>query len=240
MKSVFRVLIMVLTFFYAGTSFGVENMSFGIEKRGFVKTDFVNIKKLCPSIQVDLIYSHDSNFTKKVVYNDCPSDVCYLRYGTAKKLVAVQEELELQGLGLKIADGYRPQSVQYTFWELMPDERYVINPHIAGPGKGSKHNRGAAVDLTLINLATGQELEMPSVIDDFTEKAHRKYEAMEPVAAHNCRLLENVMKKHGFKPFSFEWWHFNDADWREYELCDISFAELAKNESLEQPELIQR
>ncbi|MBY0353105.1 M15 family metallopeptidase [Candidatus Babeliales bacterium] len=186
-------------------------------------TDLVNVKKLCPTIQVDLMYTHDNNFTRSVVY-DCPSDVCYVRQGTALKLIAVQEELAQQGLGLKIADGYRPHAVQYIFWNLVPDPRYV-----ADPAKGSKHNRGSAVDVTLVRLSDGQELPMPSQIDDFTEKAHRTYETMGEQEAFNCRLLEDIMTKHGFVGLPTEWWHFDDVDWQNYEISDVSFAALAKN-----------
>src|SRR6185295_14858120 len=117
---------------------------------------------------------------------------CYLRRFAAERLSAVQTELETMGLGLKVWDGYRPLSVQKQFWALVPDERYV-----ASPVKGSRHNRGAAVDVTLVDR-TGGELEMPTKFDDFTEAASANAPCSQ-MAAENRKLLQRVMKKHGFQ-----------------------------------------
>lgn len=184
------------------------------------KIDFVELIKVNSNIRLDIKYATDDNFTKKCVYTQAK---CYLRQEVAQKLNGVQQELEQQGLGLKVFDGYRPRSVQYKFWELVPIPGYV-----ADPNKGSKHNRGSAVDLTIIRLSDNQELEMPSEFDEFSEKAHREYEAMKPEAAKNCKLLEDLMVKHGFIPLPTEWWHFDDADWEKYELLDISFEDVQK------------
>lgn len=182
--------------------------------------DLVNITTINPTIKLDIRYATENNFTKKVIYS---SAQCYLRRAVAKKLDNIQKELATQGLGLKIFDGYRPLRFQQRLWNLCPDERYVAHPQ-----KGSKHNRGSAVDLTLINLKTGQELEMPSEFDDFTEQAHRTYETMSEKIKHNCKLLEAIMVKHGFTSIYEEWWHFNDASWQKYDLLDISFKDLEK------------
>jgi len=179
--------------------------------------DLVEIKTENTGIILDIKYATEHNFTGQAVYE---SPRCFLRKKTAQKILAVHKELEALGLGLKIWDGYRPHSVQYIFWVVTPDRRYV-----ADPNKGSKHNRGSAVDCTLVDK-NGNELEMPSVFDDFSEKAHRNYETMSPQAAKNCKLLETLMAKHGFKPLPHEWWHFDDVDWRQYDLLDIPFSEL--------------
>ncbi len=171
--------------------------------------DLVDIHTVNSHIRLDIRYATENNFTHRKVYSEA---VCRLRTGTAAKLSAVQKELEGMGLGLKVFDCYRPLDVQRKFWALMPDERYVANP-----AKGSRHNRGAAVDLTLVNAA-GAELEMPTAFDDFTEKAHRDYRALPASAIKNRDLLERVMKKHGFVPLPTEWWHFDDADWERYPL----------------------
>ena len=184
------------------------------------KIDLVELTTVNSTIRLDIKYATDDNFTKKAVY---PQAKCYLRQEVAAKLNVVQQELEQQGLGLKVFDGYRPRSVQYKFWELVPIPGYV-----ADPSKGSKHNRGSAVDLTIIRLSDGQELEMPSEFDEFSEKAHREYNAMTPEAAKNCKLLEDLMVKNGFIPLPTEWWHFDDADWEKYELLDISFEDVQK------------
>jgi D-alanyl-D-alanine dipeptidase len=134
----------------------------------------------------------------------------------------VQAELEASGLRLKVFDCYRPLSVQRKLWELVPDERYV-----ADPKKGSRHNRGAAVDLTLVT-ADGGEVAMPTAYDEFTEKAHRDYQALPASALRNRALLERVMVKHGFVGLPTEWWHFDDADWEKYPVLDVDFRELRR------------
>lgn len=181
------------------------------------KDNLVEVCTLCPTIKLDIRYATTNNFTGKQVYE---SARCFLCASTAQKIAAVQAELATMGLGLKIWDGYRPLSVQKIFWKLIPDERYVANP-----SKGSRHNRGTAVDCTLIDNQ-GNELEMPSLFDDFSEKASRNYKTMTPTAAKNCNLLETIMAKHGFSFIYSEWWHFDDLNWEKYELLDIPFAQL--------------
>lgn len=168
---------------------------------------FVDIATVNARIRLDIRYATTNNFTHQKVYDAAR---CVLREGTARKLDDVQQDLERMGLGLKVFDCYRPLEVQRKFWAILPDERYV-----ADPSKGSRHNRGAAVDLTLVT-AGGQELQMPTAFDDFSEKAHRDYQTLPPAAIRNRALLERVMKKHGFIPLPTEWWHFDDADWRKY------------------------
>ena len=119
------------------------------------------------------------------------------------------------GLGLKVFDGYRPLSVQRKMWKVYPHAGYV-----ADPKRGSRHNRGAAVDLTLIHT-NGAEVLMPSPYDSFTESAHRDSTNAPPEALVNRELLERVMVKHGFEGLPTEWWHFDDVDWRKYPLMDI-------------------
>jgi len=180
--------------------------------------DLVEVRAVNPDIVFEILYATPNNFTGKTVYD---SPRCFLRKKTAQKINAVQKELEKMGLGLKIWDGYRPRSVQYIFWDLTPDRRYV-----ADPSKGSKHNSGAAVDCTLIDLETGQELEMPSEFDDLSERAHRDYNKMSSEAAKNCKLLELIMAKHGFVGLPTEWWHFDDTDWKQYDLLDIPISQI--------------
>lgn len=182
--------------------------------------DLVNIQDINPRIIVDIKYATTHNFTHKKVYTHA---VCYVRRSVADKLDKVQKELEKNKLGLKIFDGYRPRSVQYIFWDLMPDPRYV-----ADPAKGSRHNRGSAVDVTLVD-STGKELAMPTPFDDFTIKAHRNYTKLPAAVIANRALLESVMIKFGFVGLPTEWWHFDDAQWQKYELLDIPLSDLIKN-----------
>lgn len=192
---------------------------------GFSEQDFdlVELVKLDPTMVLDIRYATVNNFTRRQVY---PSTRCFLRRAAAAKLKQVQKELCEMGLGLKIFDGYRPFSVQELFWKVFPHEEYVARPVRDPSGRpiaGSKHNRGAAVDLTLIDLKTGKELEMPSGFDDLSSRANRNYTAMAPAAAKNCKLLEDIMVKYGFEPLPTEWWHFDLVGWQAFDLLDISF-----------------
>ena len=166
--------------------------------------DFVRVKVYIPDIFVELRYSTENNFTGQKIYDF--SDV-WLRYGTVKKLMLVQEELKEQGLSLKIWDGFRPTSAQFKLWKVCPDAKYVANPN----NGFSSHSRGNTVDITLVNL-DGSELSMPTGFDDFSKLADRDYSDCSEETTNNSLLLENLMKKHGFKPYSQEWWHFSDTD----------------------------
>lgn len=181
---------------------------------------FVDVEKFCPNIVLDVIYATPNNFTKEILY---PTAKCFLRKPVAQRLLKVQQELEGMGLGLKVFDGYRPFRVTVKFWNLIQDIRYVADPKL-----GSKHNRGAAVDVTLIDF-TGKELEMPTPIDEMTERAHRDYDKVSKKALQHRELLEEMMVKHGFIPLPTEWWHFDDKDWEKYPIEDICLLELAKH-----------
>ena len=162
---------------------------------------------------VELRYASNNNFTGKKIYK---TNTCYLKKATALKLNSVQKELELQGLGLKIWDGYRPPAAQKKLWKLVPDPRYV-----APPEKGSRHTRGCSVDVTLVT-SSGKELAMPTAFDDFSEKAQSNYQALPADVIKNRELLKKLMIKYGFMPVASEWWHFDDADWKTCPLLNIS------------------
>ena len=181
-------------------------------------SDLVDIQSINPRIRVDIRYATSNNFIGKPVY---PCAKCYLRRKVAMKLDQIQKRLEKIGLGLKIFDGYRPLSAQKVFWDYCPDPRFV-----APPDKGSEHNRGAAVDLTLVDQE-GKELKMPTGFDDFTDKAHRSYERLPKEVLHNRMLLESVMSEQGFIPLASEWWHFDDEEVEKYPIEDIALDQLA-------------
>ena len=174
--------------------------------------ELVDVEKMIPGIVLDIRYATTNNFTGQRLY---PFAKCYLRRAAAEKLRAAQTELAASGYGLKIFDGYRPLAVQRKMWAVFPQPGYV-----ADPKKGSRHNRGAAVDVTLIRLADGSELEMPTPYDDFTERAHRNFIDLPADAIRHRQLLEAVLTRHGFVGLPTEWWHFDDADWRNYPLLD--------------------
>jgi D-alanyl-D-alanine dipeptidase len=175
--------------------------------------ELVDVQQAIPGIVLDIRYATTNNFTGQQLY---PFSKCFLRRAAAEKLRAAQAELATLRYGLKIFDGYRPLSVQRKMWAVFPNPGYV-----ADPKKGSRHNRGAAVDVTLIRLADGAELPMPTPYDDFTERAHRNFKDLPEEVIRNRELLERVLTKHGFVGLPTEWWHFDDQDWRRYPLLDV-------------------
>ena len=181
--------------------------------------DLVDITTVDPTIRLDLRYATPDNFTGVAVY---PVARCLLRRDAAERLARVQRRLQADGFGLLVWDCYRPLGVQERFWALVPDERYVARPQRENgrPVAGSKHNRGAAVDVTLVD-ATGRPLEMPTGFDDFSERAHRDAANVKPAARANAARLESAMTAEGFQPLPSEWWHFDAPGWQAYDLLDV-------------------
>ncbi len=183
----------------------------------------VLVEAIDPDIAIELRYATSNNFTKQKVY---PLHVCVLQKQTAMKLAKANAELMELGYRLKIWDAYRPLSVQRIFWEIVPDSKYVANPDKGG----SKHNRGSAVDVTLIDM-NGNELEMPSGFDDFSEKASRKSAQMTETARKNMELLTDVMVRNGFTTISTEWWHYNDSDSDKFPITDVNLEEFLQGDA---------
>jgi zinc D-Ala-D-Ala dipeptidase len=179
----------------------------------------LDIQKEIPGIAFDIRYASTNNFTGQVMY---PQARAFARKPVVEALKNVQAELNAMGLGLKIFDAYRPYAITLKFYEVYPDTNYV-----AAPWKGSRHNRGCAIDLTLIDLQSGAELEMPTHYDDFTEKAWHNYSELSDEALKNRALLREVMTHHGFEILDSEWWHYDYQGWKDFELMDLSFEELS-------------
>lgn len=182
----------------------------------------VELKEIIPGIRYDLRYASTNNFMRRLMY-PAHTNQTFLRLPAARALEKVQEELTAKGLGLKIFDAYRPYAVTEKFWELVKDERYVANP-----AKGSGHNRGIAVDLTIVHLSTGKELEMGTGFDNFSDSAHQDYTLLPVTVLQNRRLLRSLMEKNGFRALETEWWHFSLPEAAKYELLDISFSDLKR------------
>lgn len=163
----------------------------------------VRVRDYIPDIGVDLRYATERNFTGQVIYDFTEP---WLRWGTVKKLMAVQEELKDLGYSLLIWDGYRPPAAQFKLWEIVPDGNYVANPYYGY----SSHSRGNTVDLTLVTLS-GETVEMPSDFDEFTAIADRDYSDVNETARANALLLEMTMQAHGFNGYRNEWWHYTDT-----------------------------
>lgn len=208
------------------STYGVQYISSEKTYRHLLKKDsnhqMTELKQIIPNIVYDLRYATAANFVKQPLYSTKTKNT-FLRLAAAKALQQVQQELNAKGYGLKIFDAYRPYSVTVKFWELIKDERYVANP-----SKGSGHNRGLAVDLTIIDVKTGVELEMGTGFDHFTDTAHHNFTQLSTTVLQNRKLLKEVMLKHGFQLFETEWWHYYWPNNRNYEVMDLDFRKLKK------------
>ena len=214
--------------FFIDSSLMAQDLNVGRKNKTYwqqVQADslqrMVELSSLIPGIVYDLRYATRNNFTKEKLYKR--GDMSFLRVQPAYALQKVQQELNSQGLGIKIFDAYRPYSVTKKMWDLIKDERYVANP-----SKGSGHNRGLAVDLTIINLNTGQELDMGTGFDHFSDTAHQDFKALPEQVLQNRKLLKEMMEKSGFKALSTEWWHYSWTNDRNYAVLDIDFKKLNK------------
>ena len=163
------------------------------------QTDFVLLKSLSSDFVFDMKYATPDNFLKQAVY-ECGE--CYLRKKTAEALVKANEEFKTLGYRIKLFDCYRPLEVQKKMWKILPGTHYV-----AHPATGSKHNRGAAVDLTLVDK-DGNELDMGTPFDFFGEKAHHTCTTLPKKVLENRKLLKDILNKYNFKSIYSEWWHY--------------------------------
>ncbi len=183
----------------------------------------VDLETFIPGIVLDIRYATTNNFMHQQLY---PIAKAYLRRPAAVALRDCQEELAKVGLGLKIFDAYRPYSITEKMWEPIKNPDFV-----ADPSKGSRHNRGAAVDLTLVDLRTGKELTMPSAYDEFTPRARLDYfDAAEPTLTNRDKLRE-TMTRHGFEPLRSEWWHYDFRGWERFELMDVPLEALRSRQA---------
>ena len=181
----------------------------------------VDLSTLKPGIIFDLKYTTTNNFMHEILYP--PVQTTWLRKPAAEALENASKEFALLGLKIKIFDAYRPYSVTEKMWEPVKDDRYA-----GDPAKGSGHNRGISVNLTLVNIKTGEEILMPTRFDKFSDSAHQSFMDLTAALIKNRSLLKSVMEKYGFIALSTEWWHFYLPDASNYELLNISFKYLKK------------
>lgn len=180
------------------------------------------LRTIAPNIRYDLRYATANNFVGVRMY-PASCSVTFLRAPAANALKKVQESLEKEGLGLKIFDAYRPYSVTCQFWDLVRDERYV-----AHPAKGSGHNRGLAIDLTIVEFETGNELEMGTGFDHFSDTAHHGFKGLSEQMRLNRMKLKSIMEQSGFMAFETEWWHYSWPNNKDYPVMDFSFKQLTR------------
>jgi D-alanyl-D-alanine dipeptidase len=170
------------------------------DKRVINDTTFVNLKDYGDDFVYDMKYATDDNFLKSKVY-DCAE--CYLRLKTVNALIEANNQFISRGYRIKLFDCYRPLDIQKQMWEIVPNPKYVADPQ-----KGSIHNRGGAVDITLVDIK-GKELDMGTSFDYFGIEASHKYNNLSETVKENRKLLRHVMTTANFNPFESEWWHYN-------------------------------
>jgi D-alanyl-D-alanine dipeptidase len=184
--------------------------AFGQGAAPITESNFVDIKRVDPTILIDLRYASPNNFTHRPLYP--PGMPAMVRFSVAQRLAFAQKYLKAHGYGLKIWDAYRPRTAQQQLWEATRNNSYVADPK---EGIGSMHTRGAAVDATLVNRA-GREVAMPTEFDNFTPAAMLYYQGPNPVVRSNLNLLQKAMARAGFYGLRTEWWHFCAGDWTTY------------------------
>ena len=182
----------------------------------------IELTKLSKTIKLDIRYATADNFVGRAVY---PEARAFLQRPAAEAVVRVHKLLKKEGLGLVIYDGYRPWAITKLFWDVVTlDQR----KYVADPAKGSKHNRGCAVDLGIYDLKTGKAIPMPSGFDEFTERASPDYKGGTDEERANRDKLRRMMEAVGFTVNPNEWWHFDLKAWQEYAIYDIAFAEIGR------------
>lgn len=185
------------------------------------KSTLIEISNLDSTLRFDIRYSSKNNFLKRPLYK---LSKVYLQEEVVNDFLKINKQLNQRGYGFLIYDGYRPWSITKIFWDETPVEKRIF---VADPEKGSNHNRGCALDLTLYDLKTGKEIEMPCTFDTFSEEAFIEYKKCSEEARINRDFLISEMEKDGnFKVNKYEWWHFDHKNCKDYPILDLKFEEL--------------
>ena len=192
------------------------------ETGNFLPTDLVELTKLDPTIKLEIRYATTENFAGAVFYSQAKA---FMQRPATEAVVRANKKLRGLGYGLLVHDAYRPWYVTKVFWEAMPDDKKIF---VADPSNGSRHNRGAAVDITLYDLKTGKPVEMVSTYDETTDRAYADYPGGTSLQRWHRKLLRDAMESEGFTVFPFEWWHFDYGDWRKYRIGNVRFEDIAK------------
>ncbi|MFD1256310.1 M15 family metallopeptidase [Mucilaginibacter terrae] len=186
----------------------------------FKPTDLVELIKVDSTLKLDIRYATANNLAGRPVYRQARA---FLQYHAAMAVAKVNQELKPLGYGLMIFDGYRPWSVTKLFWDITLAENRKF---VADPRKGSRHNRGCAVDLTLYDLKTGKEVEMTGAYDEMSERSYPNYTGGSLQQRQMRDLLRSKMEAHGFTVYNVEWWHFDFKDWKQYRIGNVQFSEI--------------
>ncbi len=196
-----------------------------VEKGPFRNPDLVELVKLDPTIKLDIRYATTNNFMGTPFYQQARA---FLQRPAAEAVARVNAKLKPLGYGLIIHDGYRPWYVTKMFWDGTPADKHQ---YVADPQEGSRHSRGCAVDLSLYDLNTGEEVEMPSGYDEMSPRAHADYAGGTPEERQRRDLLRRLMESEGFQVYPFEWWHFDYENWSQYPILNLSFDQIRPVES---------
>ncbi|MCW7491253.1 M15 family metallopeptidase [Leptospira sp. 2 VSF19] len=180
--------------------------------------ELINLEKKIPRIFLDIRYATSNNFTKHVIYKEAKA---FARKPVAEALGEAQKEFLKLGYSMKIFDAYRPYAATVKFFEIIGDTRYV-----ASPKTGSRHNKGCAIDLTLVDLKTKFELPMPTEYDSFRKEAWAEAPVSDPEILKNRTVLISTLRKYGFHVNKTEWWHFDFLECAGFEVLDIPFEDL--------------
>ena len=192
------------------------------EEGTFRAPDLVELKRLDKTIKLDVRYATANNFAGRAVYKEARA---FLQRPAAEALARVSLALREKGYGLAVFDAYRPWSVTKLFWEITPEDKKQF---VANPAKGSRHNRGCAVDLTLYDLKTGREVSMPGEFDEMSERSHINYSGGTQEQRLHRDALRAAMEAEGFAVYEPEWWHYDYKEWRQYPILNISFSEITE------------
>lgn len=184
------------------------------------EADLVELVTLDPTIRLDIRYATRDNFLSTPVYTQARA---FLQRPAAEALVAAHRELKQHGYGLLVHDAYRPWYVTRIFWDATPPQQREF---VADPAKGSRHNRGCAVDVTLYDLRTGEAVTMPGLYDEMSERSAADYRGGTVAQRRRRDLLRRVMERHGFAVLPNEWWHFDYRDWEQFPILNLPFEEL--------------
>jgi len=190
------------------------------EEGEFRESELVELIKLDATFKLDIRYATDNNLVGRPVYTEARA---FLQRPAAEALVKINSELKPHGFGLMIFDGYRPWSVTKTFWDITPEEDKKF---VADPKKGSRHNRGCAIDLTLYDLVTEEEIPLTGVYDEMSERSYPDYTGGTDEQRQMRDLLRSKMEANGFTVYEFEWWHFDYKDWQTYRIENIPFSDI--------------
>jgi zinc D-Ala-D-Ala dipeptidase len=221
MRIILFLLFITVVPSFAQYKYGLTPMTYADYKASVKQNpqkELIDLATFIPHVVLDIRYATANNFTNEVIYKSARA---FARKPVAEALKKAQEEFNRQGIGIKIFDAYRPYAATVKFYEVYHDTTFVASPY-----RGSRHNRGCAIDMTLIDLKTGKELKMPTGYDAFVKEARPTFPLKEGEVKKNRELLINTMSKYGFKVTSSEWWHYDFKGYNKFEVMDIAFEEL--------------